>query len=81
MNHLFRIACCMIVAMPQLAYSGQVNNTVIDTVTVNDDGLVRATMSGGTEVYPKAACSASIANNEYIYDLIHPLEMGGMQPP
>lgn len=62
-------AICVSILLSQSAIAGQVNNAAINTVTALDTGLVRVTISGGTEVTSKAGCSASTNNNEFIYDI------------
>ena len=49
--------------------AGQVNNATISTVAMDESGLVRITIEGGTEINPKAGCSSSANNDEYIYDM------------
>ena len=54
---------------PIVAIGGQINNATVTRMTNFDDGLVRITLSGGSDVKEKAACSISKDGREFVYDL------------
>jgi hypothetical protein len=52
-----------------MAMAGQINNATITRITNDENGIVRITLNGGSEITPKAGCSSSSDGRELTYDL------------